>query len=219
MGQYLPAVTKSLLSFFPDELNKLSCLCLMLSCFFSESFFIPFLWTPLTISTLLLNCKHQNWTRFLTVALPLLCNIKSSYLLDITLFYISGLHCPFSHRNTVRFHFEVFIQKESKIFFKVLVFQKESLPCTASCLHALLHCLSLTFFILFWPLHKLKQAKFKLDIRKVFFSVRVVMHWHKLPRGAVAAPSLEPLKARDGALPDPMEGSLPMAGELDLDHL
>lgn len=71
-------------------------------------------------------------------------NIKSSYLLAITLFYISGLHCPFSHRITVRFHFEVLIQKESKIFFNVLVFQKEPLPCTASCLHALLHCLVLT---------------------------------------------------------------------------
>lgn len=55
-------------------------------------------------------------------------NNKSSYLLHITLFYISGLYCPFSHRITVRFHFEVFIQKESKIFFKALVFQKEPLP-------------------------------------------------------------------------------------------
>jgi len=43
----------------------------------------------------------------------------------------------------------------------------------------------------------------------------VVRHWHRLPREAVGAPSLEVFKARlDGALGSPVwwEVSLPMAG-------
>ncbi|KFV45256.1 hypothetical protein N341_01139, partial [Tyto alba] len=48
---------------------------------------------------------------------------------------------------------------------------------------------------------KLKEGRFRLDIRKKFFTVRVVGHWHRLPREAVAAPSLEGFKVRlDGAL-------------------
>jgi len=48
---------------------------------------------------------------------------------------------------------------------------------------------------------KLKEGRFRLDIRMKFFTMRVVKHWHRLPREAVAAPSLEVLKARlDGAL-------------------
>jgi len=48
---------------------------------------------------------------------------------------------------------------------------------------------------------KLKEGRFRLGIRKKFFTMRVVKHWNRLPREAVAAPSLAVLKARlDGAL-------------------
>ena len=48
---------------------------------------------------------------------------------------------------------------------------------------------------------KLKEGRFRLGIRKKFFTVRVVRHWHRLPGEAVDAPSLAVFKARlDGAL-------------------
>jgi len=48
---------------------------------------------------------------------------------------------------------------------------------------------------------KLKEGRFRLDIRKKFFAMGVVRPWNRLPREAVAAPSLAVLKARlDGAL-------------------
>ncbi|PKU43755.1 hypothetical protein llap_5945 [Limosa lapponica baueri] len=48
---------------------------------------------------------------------------------------------------------------------------------------------------------KLKECRFRLDIRKKFFTVRMVRHWNRLLKEAVDAPSLEVFKARvDGAL-------------------
>jgi len=47
--------------------------------------------------------------------------------------------------------------------------------------------------------HDFKQED--LDIRKKFFTIRVVRHGHRLPREVVDAPSLMTLKARlNGAL-------------------
>ena len=44
-----------------------------------------------------------------------------------------------------------------------------------------------------WSRRKLKEGRFRLDIRKKSFAVRVVRHWHRLPSNAL---SLQTSKAR-----------------------
>ena len=42
--------------------------------------------------------------------------------------------------------------------------------------------------------HKLKHRKFRLNMRKNFFTLRVTEHWNRQPREVVASPSLEIFK-------------------------
>ena len=69
---------------------------------------------------------------------------------------------------------------------------------------------------------KLRQRRFRLDIRRKFFTQRVVTQWNGLPKEVVDAPSLEASKARlDVALGSLVWWlvTLHVAGGLKLDDL
>ena len=52
---------------------------------------------------------------------------------------------------------------------------------------------------------KLKEGRFRIDVRQMFFTMGMVRHWNRLPREFVDAPPLEVFKASlDGALSDPV---------------
>jgi len=44
--------------------------------------------------------------------------------------------------------------------------------------------------------HKLKHRKFRVNMRKNFFPLRVTEHWKRLPREVMESPSLEICKTR-----------------------
>jgi len=44
--------------------------------------------------------------------------------------------------------------------------------------------------------HKLKHKKFHLNMRRIFFTLRVMEYWNRLPREVVESPSLEIFKTR-----------------------
>jgi len=53
---------------------------------------------------------------------------------------------------------------------------------------------------------KLRESRFRLDRRKKLFTMRLMKHWHGLPREVVDAPHLETFKVRlDGALSNLIE--------------
>ena len=60
-----------------------------------------------------------------------------------------------------------------------------------------------------------------MDIRKKFFTQRVVMHWNRLSKEAVVAPSLQAFKARLDVALDSLVwlATLHIAGGLELDDL
>jgi len=43
---------------------------------------------------------------------------------------------------------------------------------------------------------KLKEGRFRLDLRKNIFTVMVVRHWNRLPREVMDIPSLDTFKVR-----------------------
>jgi len=69
---------------------------------------------------------------------------------------------------------------------------------------------------------KLREGRFRVDVRKEFFTMRVAKHWNGFPREAADGPSLETFQARlDWALSNLvwLEMSLLTAGGFGLDGL
>ena len=67
---------------------------------------------------------------------------------------------------------------------------------------------------------KLRQGRFSLDIRRKFFTQRVLTHWNRLPKEAVDAPSLEAFEVRLAVALGSLVwwlATLHVAGELKLD--